>query len=66
MAIGRAGQVLARSAESESQGGDRGPVHVAASRREVFNILSGQGFMQLFEPLSKFDDWYVKHSLLGL
>jgi FkbM family methyltransferase len=39
---------------------------VEPNRQEVFKLLSHNGFMRLFEPLSKFDDWYVKRSLLGL
>jgi len=38
---------------------------VEPNRQEVFKLLSHNGFMRLFEPLSKFDDWYVKRSLLG-
>ncbi len=39
---------------------------VEPNRQKVFTLLSGKGFMRLFEPLSKFDDWYVRRSLLGL
>jgi FkbM family methyltransferase len=39
---------------------------VEPNRQEVFKLLSGKGFMRLFESLSKFDDWYVKRSLIGL
>ena len=39
---------------------------VEPNRRKVLQLLSGKGFVRLFEPLSKFDDWYVKRSLLGL
>jgi FkbM family methyltransferase len=39
---------------------------VEPNRQEVFNLLSSKGFMRLFEPLSKFDDWYVKRSMIGL
>lgn len=39
---------------------------VEPNRQEVFNLLSSKGFIRLFEPLSKFDDWYVQRSLLGL
>ncbi|HZQ11731.1 MAG TPA: FkbM family methyltransferase [Pseudolabrys sp.] len=38
---------------------------VEPNRQEIFDLLSGKGFMRVFEPLSKFDDWYVKRSLLG-
>jgi FkbM family methyltransferase len=39
---------------------------VEPNRQEVFQLLTSKGFVRLFEPLSKFDDWYVKSSLLGL
>jgi FkbM family methyltransferase len=39
---------------------------VEPNRQEVLKLLSGNGFMRPFEGLSKFDDWYVKRSLLGL
>jgi FkbM family methyltransferase len=39
---------------------------VEPNRQEVFKLLSGEGFVRVFEPLSKFDDWYVKRSLLGM
>jgi FkbM family methyltransferase len=39
---------------------------VEPNRQEVFKLLSGKGFVRLFEAQSKFDDWYVKRSLLGL
>jgi FkbM family methyltransferase len=39
---------------------------VEPNRQEVLQLLSGNGFVRLFERLSKFDDWYVKRSLLGL
>jgi len=39
---------------------------VKPNRQEVLQLLSGNGFVRLFERLSKFDDWYVKRSLLGL
>jgi FkbM family methyltransferase len=39
---------------------------VELNRQEVFKLLRGKGFMRLFEPLSKFDDWYVNRSLLSL
>lgn len=38
---------------------------VEPNRQEVFKLLTGNGFVRLFEPLSKFDDWYVKRSLFG-
>jgi FkbM family methyltransferase len=39
---------------------------VEPNRQEVLQLLSGNGFVRLFERLSKFDDWYAKRSLLGL
>lgn len=39
---------------------------VEPNRQDVLQLLSGNGFVRLFERLSKFDDWYVKRSLLGL
>jgi FkbM family methyltransferase len=39
---------------------------VEPNRQEVFKLLSSQNFVRMLEPLSKFDDWYVKRSLLGL
>ena len=39
---------------------------VEPNRQEVFRLLTSKGFMRLFEAMSKFDDWYVKRSLLGL
>jgi FkbM family methyltransferase len=39
---------------------------VEPNRQEVFKLLSGKGFMRLFEPLSQFDDWYANRLLLGI
>jgi len=39
---------------------------VEPDRQALLRLLTGKGFVRLFEPLSKFDDWYVKRSLLGL
>jgi FkbM family methyltransferase len=35
-------------------------------RREINALLAANGFVRVFEALSKFDDWYVKRSLLSL
>ena len=35
-------------------------------RKAIFDLLSSKGFVRLFEAVSKFDDWYVKRSLVGL
>ncbi|MBR1248000.1 FkbM family methyltransferase [Bradyrhizobium sp. AUGA SZCCT0169] len=39
--------------------------YVEANRQAVFELLIDRGFVRLFEPLSKFDDWYVERSILG-
>lgn len=39
---------------------------VEPNRQEVFRLLSGKGFVRLFEQLSQFDDWYANRLLLGL
>jgi FkbM family methyltransferase len=38
---------------------------VEPNRHDVFKLLTANGFIRLFEVLSKFDDWYVKRTLLG-
>lgn len=38
---------------------------VEPNRQQMFDLLTAQGFIRVFEPLSKFDDWYVKRALLG-
>ena len=35
-------------------------------RQQIYELLTGKGFLRLFEPFSKFDDWYIKRSTLGL
>jgi len=35
-------------------------------RQAIFDLLTSKGFVRLFEAFSKFDDWYVKRSLVGL
>ena len=39
---------------------------VEPNRQSLFNLLTAKGFVRLFEPLSKFDDWYVKRALVGM
>jgi FkbM family methyltransferase len=39
---------------------------VEPDRQEVRKLLDANGFLRVFEPLSKFDDWYVKRALVGL
>jgi FkbM family methyltransferase len=34
-------------------------------RAEINALVTANGFIRLFEALSKFDDWYVKRSLVG-
>ena len=34
-------------------------------RQATFDLLTSKGFIRLFEPFSKFDDWYVKRSIVG-
>jgi FkbM family methyltransferase len=38
---------------------------VEPDRQEILKLLGSKGFVRLFEHLSKFDDWYVKRSVLG-
>jgi FkbM family methyltransferase len=35
-------------------------------RQQINRLLTGTGFIRVFEPFSQFDDWYVKRSILGL
>src|SRR5262249_31827529 len=35
-------------------------------RRQINELLTANGFIRVFEALSKFDDWYVKRAILGL
>jgi FkbM family methyltransferase len=35
-------------------------------RQQINRLLTERGYMRLFEPLSKFDDWYIQRSLVGL
>jgi hypothetical protein len=34
-------------------------------RKEIFDLLTSKGFIRLFEAFSKFDDWYIKRSIVG-
>ena len=34
-------------------------------REQLKELLTGKGFVRLFELFSKFDDWYVKRSIVG-
>jgi FkbM family methyltransferase len=38
---------------------------VEPNRQQMFDLLAAQGFIRVFEPVSKFDDWYIKQALLG-
>jgi hypothetical protein len=35
-------------------------------RHQIHDLLEAKGFIRLFAPLSKFDDWYIKRSIVGL
>ena len=35
-----------------------------AKRESIFQILSSHGYQRVLTEISKFDDWYVHHSLL--
>jgi FkbM family methyltransferase len=37
---------------------------VEPNRSLIYDIMSENGYRRIFEPLSRFDDWYVKHSFL--
>jgi len=39
---------------------------VEPKRTEIHDLLSANGFVRVFEPLSKFDDWYVKRAIVGM
>ena len=34
-------------------------------RQQINQLLTGRGYFRLFEPLSQFDDWYIKRPILG-
>jgi FkbM family methyltransferase len=34
-------------------------------RQAIFDLLTSKGLIRVFEAFSKFDDWYVKRSLVG-
>ncbi len=33
-------------------------------RQQIFELLTSKNFVRIFEPFSKFDDWYVQNSIL--
>jgi FkbM family methyltransferase len=35
-------------------------------RQTIYDLLTSKGYVRLFEAFSKFDDWYVKRSIVGL
>lgn len=35
-------------------------------RQKIMELLMAKGFERLFEQMSKFDDWYVQRSIIGL
>jgi methyltransferase FkbM-like protein len=39
---------------------------VEPKRGEIHDLLTANGFVRIFEALSKFDDWYVKRAIVGL
>jgi FkbM family methyltransferase len=39
---------------------------VEPTRANIHALLTSKGFVRLFDMLSKFDDWYVKKSIVGL
>ena len=39
---------------------------VEPARGKMHELLTRNGFVRVFEPLSQFDDWYVKRALVGL
>ena len=34
-------------------------------RQQIHQLLSGKGFVRIFEHFSRFDDWYIQRSILG-
>jgi hypothetical protein len=35
-------------------------------RQTIYDLLTSKGYVRLFEAFSKFDDWYLKRSIVGL
>jgi FkbM family methyltransferase len=35
-------------------------------RQTIYDLLTSKGYVRLFEAFSKFDDWYVKRTIVGL
>ena len=40
--------------------------YIEPNRGEVHALMTANGFLRLMEPISKFDDWYIKRAVLGL
>ena len=40
--------------------------YVEPDREQIKQLLTANKFVRIFESLSKFDDWYVQKSLIGL
>jgi len=40
--------------------------YVESDREQIKQLLTMNNFVRIFEPLSKFDDWYVQKPLIGL
>jgi hypothetical protein len=34
-------------------------------RKQLYELLTAKGFVRVFEPFSKWDDWYINRSMLG-
>ena len=34
-------------------------------RQAILDLLTSKGYVRLFEAFSKFDEWYVKRSIVG-
>ena len=39
---------------------------VEPNRQQIMHLLTAKGFVRVLESLSKFDDWYVRRSIVGL
>ena len=39
---------------------------VEPNRQQIHDLMTANGMVRVFEPLSQFDDWYIKHSIVGL
>lgn len=39
---------------------------VEPNRQQIHDLMTANGMVRVFEPLSQFDDWYIKRSIVGL